>query len=92
MVQDTNYISPASVAEAKEQGTLSIGSGSTPKRKRGGRGWVRDLVAPAFLFYILRQKARILRILNESRTHRWPRILMILVMLAKANEPGTSRQ
>ena len=52
-------------------------------------GWVRDLVAPAFLFYILHQMVRMLRILKEPRTQRLPRILMISVMLTKAKEPGT---
>ena len=51
-----------------------------------------DLAAPAFLFYILRQTARMLRILMEPRTHRQPKILMILVMLAEAKEPGTLRK
>ena len=79
-------------------GSAGVGEGpggtrlSSLHRKWGWMGWVRDLVAPAFLFYILRQMARMLRILRESRTHRWPRILMILVMLAEANEPGPLRQ
>ena len=55
-------------------------------------GWGRNLMAPALLFYILHQMARMLRILKEPRTHRWPRMLMILVMLAEARESGTLRK
>ena len=53
---------------------------------------MRDQVAPAFLFYMLHQTARMLRILMEPRTHRWPKILIILVLLAEAKEPGTLRK
>ena len=79
-------------------GSAGVGEGpggtrlSSLHRKWGWMGWVRDLVASAFLFNILHHMARMLRILRVPRTNRWPGILMILVMLAEANEPVTLRK